>query len=42
MVSVEPSGTLEEGDEVSVSFYGKAKPTPPGQQKDDEGEGDEG
>ena len=32
MVSVEPSGTLEEGDAVSVSYYGKPpKGTPPGQ-----------
>ena len=32
--SVEPSGTLQEGDQVTVSFWGKI---PPGQQKDDEG-----
>ena len=41
VVSVEPSGTLEEGDEVSVSFYGKAPKgppeTPPGQEKDKKG-----
>ena len=30
--SVEPSGTLQEGDQVTVSFWGK---TPPGQQKDE-------
>jgi len=30
--SVEPSGTLQEGDQVTVSFWGKA---PPGQQKDE-------
>ena len=34
MESVEPSGTLEEGDEVSVSYWAKV---PPGQQKDEEG-----
>ena len=32
--SVEPSGTLEEGDQVTVSFWGKI---PPGQRQDDEG-----
>ena len=36
--SVEPSGTLQEGDQVTVSFWGKA---PPGQREDDEGN-DEG
>jgi hypothetical protein len=36
--SVEPSGTLEEGDQVTVSFWGKV---PPGQQQQDEGS-DEG
>ena len=32
--AVEPSGTLQEGDEVTVSFWAKV---PPGQQRDEEG-----
>ena len=36
--SVEPSGTLQEGDQVTVSYWGKV---PPGQQDDEEG-GSEG
>ena len=39
VASVEPSGTLQEGDTVTVSYWAKV---PPGQQKDDDGEGDEG
>ena len=43
VVSVEPSGTLQEGDAVAVSFYGKPpKETPPGQEKQDEEGNDEG
>jgi hypothetical protein len=38
VASVEPSGTLQEGDTVTVSYWAKV---PPGQQ-DDDGEGDEG
>jgi hypothetical protein len=36
--SVEPSGTLQEGDTVTVSYWAKV---PPGQQDDEEG-GSEG
>ena len=38
VTAVEPSGTLQEGDTVTVSYWAKV---PPGQAKDDEGN-DEG
>ena len=37
--SVEPSGTLQEGDQVTVSFWAKV---PPGQEKQDDEGNDEG